>query len=122
MAEVSRRFAMKAAAVVLAAAPAAVLAGCAERYHVDYCGQKSWYKGAKDTYPAGAKVRLVFDGVATDTDYWFFLDDETLNWEFDGDHSFILTFTMPAHDVTLRCEHRNSMEYDPGADGMRPAE
>ena len=109
---------------VAAVALALSMAGCAERYRVDYDGHKDWYKGAKDSYPAGAEVRLVYDGVATDTDYWFYLDGETLDWEFDGDHSFIITFTMPAHDVTLHRETRNSMEYDPDADwaqGMHAA-
>ena len=121
MAEVSRRFMMKAAGALLVGGQALVLAGCAKRYHVDYCGKKSWYKGAKDTYPAGARVRLIYDGVATDTEYRFFLDDESLVWEFDGDHSLILTFTMPDHDVVLRCEQRNTMEYDPG-EGFQAAE
>ncbi len=90
--------------------------GCSSaKYRVDYDGHKNWYTGAKDSYPAGAKVKLLYDFVATDTDYAFYLDGEPLRFEFDGKHGFILTFTMPDHDVKLVCEHHNSMVYDPDA-------
>ena len=48
------------------------LSGCAgNRYHVDYHGQKDFFKGAKDSYAAGQRVVLKYDLIATDTDYSF---------------------------------------------------
>ena len=102
-------------ALLLAVVMLTCFAACTpvQRYHVDYQGQKDSYTGAKDTYPAGAKVRLYYEIWATDTDYYFYLDDELLDNRWDEKHGFVLEFTMPAHDVTLRCEMVNSMEYDP---------
>jgi len=82
------------------------------QYSVDYHGSKELYRDAKDAYPAGETVVLYFDLIATDTDYSFFLDEEYLNVSYEND-SFKLTFVMPEHDVSLRCETRNSMEYVP---------
>ena len=89
-----------------------VLTGCSgEKYKVDYCGQKSCYKNAKDSYKAGTKVELYFDLVATDTDYSFYLDGERINYEYDDRKGFIIKFVMPEHNVKLECESHNSMEY-----------
>ena len=91
--------------------------GCsAAKYKVDYDGHKSSYTGAKDSYPAGAKVTLYYEFIATDTDYSFYLDGESLKYEWDEKHGFAITFTMPDHDVKLECRSRNSMVYDPDAD------
>ncbi len=88
----------------------AFLFGCsAKRYRVEYDGSKELYKGAKDSYRAGKKVTLYFPYVATDTDYHFDLDGERLNVSYDDKKGFILSFTMPDHDVKLRLETVNSM-------------
>ena len=88
-----------------------VLTGCSDKkYQVDYCEQKSCYKNAKDSYKAGTKVKLYFDLIATDTDYSFSLDGESLNYEYDQNKGFIIIFVMPEHDVKLECHSRNSME------------
>ena len=93
-----------------------VITGCSgnssDVYKVDYCGQKSCYKNAKDSYKAGTKVELYFDLVATDTDYSFYLDGERINYEYDDRKGFIIKFVMPEHNVKLECESHNSMEYN----------
>ena len=93
------------------------LFGCeAKKYKVDYDGDREFYEGAKDEYAAGEKVVLYYDLIATDTDYAFYLDDERINFGYSEDRGFIIEFTMPEHDVKLRCETRNSMEYIPPID------
>ena len=90
------------------------------RYKVDYCGEKDMFKKARNSYEAGQKVKLYYDLIATDTDYTFYLDDEILNVDYSEDKGFIITFTMPEHDVTLRVESVNSMEpvIEPEADEL----
>ena len=94
------------------------LTGCfgGVKYQVDYDGCKDSFRGAKDSYRAGAKVKLYYDYVATDTDYSFFLDDERLSPDFNGFHTYIIRFTMPDHDVKLTMESHNSMNYIPPAE------
>ena len=83
--------------------------GCGKKYNVDYEGQKSFYKGARDSYREGERVRMYYFMIATDTDYSFFLDGERLNPAYDERKGYIIEFTMPAHDVKLICESKNSM-------------
>lgn len=90
--------------------------GCdsAPKYKVDFDGQEMLYEGVKASYRAGEEVTLYFTFVATDTDYSFYLDGETLNTvDYDDAKGFIIHFTMPEHDVKLVCESKNSMEYVP---------
>ncbi len=82
------------------------------QYHVDYSGDKAWYEGAKDSYPAGAEVTLYFDMIATDTKYTFLLDGEPIRVDCENE-KFVIRFTMPEHDVTLSCRTQNIMEYVP---------
>ncbi len=86
-----------------------LFSSCQKRYKVDYCGRKASFKNARNSYPAGAKVRLVYYMIATDTDYYFYLDDESLNYRFESE-GIIIEFTMPDHDVTLSIDHKNSMD------------
>ena len=79
------------------------------KYKIDYCGQKGAYKDAKDSYRAGEKVRLVYYMIATDTDYSFYLDGEHFAPGYSDREGYIISFTMPEHDVILKCEHVNSM-------------
>lgn len=84
--------------------------GCkAEKFNVDYCGSKSCYSNAKDSYKAGTKVTLYFDLIATDTDYSFTLDGKPVSYSYDNNKGFVIEFTMPEHDVKLECHSRNSM-------------
>lgn len=86
--------------------------GCGKKkYKVDYSGDREFYHGAKDSYAAGEQVTLYYDLIATDTDYTFYLDGEYLNVGYENDKGFIISFTMPEHDVTLSLTQRNSMEY-----------
>ena len=85
------------------------LFGCGKRYKVDYDGSKDWFKGAKDSYRAGERVRVCYNMIATDTSYYFYLDDVQINPEYDDRDGYIITFIMPEHDVKLTVTHRNTM-------------
>ncbi len=90
------------------------LSGCfVKKYRVDYCGSKDCYTGAKDSYRAGAEVVLYYEMIATDTDYSFFLDGERLQPLYEEGKGYKISFVMPEHDVTLKCESHNSMVYEP---------
>ena len=81
----------------------------AERYKVtcnDYL-----FKNVKKSYRPGAKVKICFPYVATDTDYSFYLDDERISdYRYNNIKGYVITFIMPSHDVELTCNSRNSME------------
>jgi len=100
--------------LILALGAAFCLMGCAgETYRVDYDGVKELYEGAKDSYRAGQEVTLYFTMIATDTDYFFYLDGEPIDFDYDDKKGFIIRFTMPNHDVKLECRSVNSMVYIP---------
>ena len=86
-----------------------IMTNCAKKYHVDYCGQKDFYREARDSYAAGETVRVYFFMIATDTDYSFYLDGEKIKHGYDSGKGIEITFTMPDHDVKLECGSRNSM-------------
>lgn len=97
---------MKTGLILLALVGCLILAGltgCAggEKYGVDYCGSKDMYRNARDSYRAGAEVTLYYEMIATDTDYFFYLDDERIRVEYDEKKGFVVRFTMPEHDVKL---------------------
>ena len=105
---------MSAAAVIVFLVLAILLAFVllsysGKRYHVDYGGEKAFYKGAKDTYKAGEKVTLYYELILTDTDMSFYLDGEYLNTFYDEKKGIGISFIMPGHDVKLECRTRNSM-------------
>ena len=57
--------------------------GCSgEKYRVDYDGHKDFFEGAKDSYRAGEHVRIYYTIIATDTDYSFYLDGESLSPDY----------------------------------------
>lgn len=92
---------------------ALALAGCGgedAKYRVDYNGEKGWYEDARDEYAAGETVRIYFPFVATDTNYYFYLDGERLYPEYVDGKGFEIVFTMPARDVFLMKEEVNTME------------
>ncbi len=92
----------------------ALLSSCNEKsYKVDYNGQKSTYENAKDSYKAGEKVEFYFTFVATDTDYSFYLDEKKLNPLYEEGKGYVIKFTMPDHDVSVKWESTNSMLYQP---------
>ena len=84
------------------------------KYKVDYCGQMSSYKRAKEYYRAGQEVKLYYNIIATDTDYSFFLDGKSLKTEYSEKNGYMIYFVMPSHDVKLECKTYNSMEFTEG--------
>ena len=105
----------KAALLLLLGAMTMTLFGCAgNRYHVDYHGQKDFFKGAKDSYAAGQRVVLKYDLIATDTDYSFSVigADYTSEWKSGA---YVIRFTMPENDVEVCVGSYNTMvrqDYD----------
>lgn len=87
-----------------------VLFGWRKKYNVDYRGQKASFEGAKDRCRAGAKVRLVYSLIATDTDYSFHVEGAEYRVGYSNGEGYVVTFTMPAHDIKVWVESRNSME------------
>ncbi len=87
--------------------------GTAKKYKVDYNGDKQWFIGAKEAYKAGEKVTLYFDMIATDTNYYFYIDGEEINPRYESGKGYKILFTMPEHDVSVRVEAVNSMIYIP---------
>lgn len=73
------------------------------------------FESSKTEYAAGEKVTVYYGLLATDTDYRFWLDDESvkLKQDYDERHGYVFSFSMPEHDVTLHVESHNSMEYVP---------
>ncbi len=80
-----------------------------KKYNADYGKQKQFYKGAKDKYRAGEKVRLYYDMIATDTNYTFYIDGKIINHGYDDKNGFVIEFTMPEHDIKIECTHKNTM-------------
>ena len=90
------------------------LFGCGKaKYKLNF--DDDWFQSKKTVYAAGEKVTVYYDMIATDTDYHFWLDDESVKMTqgYDDKHGYSFTFLMPAHDVTLHVESHNSMEYRP---------
>lgn len=88
--------------------------GCGgKKYKVDYEGRKSSFDNAKDYYREGEKVEVYFSFIATDTDYSFYVDGQRYNAMYDNKHGYVISFTMPAHDVRIGFKSVNSMIYDP---------
>ena len=90
------------------------LFGCGrQKYKLHFDGYG--FQSSKTAYAAGEKVTVYFDLIATDTDYRFWLDDESvkLNQDYSERRGYVFTFTMPDHDLTLHVSSRNSMEYIP---------
>ena len=52
---------------------------------------------------------MYYNLIATDTEYSFLLDGERLKFEYDEKNGYVISFTMPAHDVKLECKMRNNM-------------
>ncbi|MBR3003545.1 MAG: hypothetical protein IKH67_00565 [Lachnospiraceae bacterium] len=87
------------------------LFGCGgQKYKLNFDG--SGFESRKTEYPAGAKVTVRYDMIATDTDYSFSIDDD-VEMKTDYDGGYVFTFIMPEHDVTMHVSSRNSMEYIP---------
>ena len=90
------------------------LFGCGKpKYKLHFDGYG--FQSGKTEYAAGEQVTVYYDLIATDTDYRFWLDDESVKLEQDYDdrHGYVFTFIMPDHELTLHVSSHNSMEYIP---------
>ena len=76
------------------------------------------FKSKKTSYAAGELVTVYYDLIGTDTDYYFYTDsdDVELERDYNDKDGYIFKFRMPAHDVVLSVDSRNSMEYIPDED------
>ena len=85
------------------------LFGCGkQKYKLNFDGYG--FESKKTVYAAGNKVTVQFDLVATDTNYSFWIDDDVyMSQDYDSEHGYVFTFTMPEHDVTLHVKARNTM-------------
>ena len=86
--------------------------GCgAQKYKVN---ADSGFEFDKKSYAAGEEVTAYFKFVATDTDYNFYCenDDVKIKTDYDNAHGYVITFTMPDHDVTIGVKKRNTMTID----------
>lgn len=103
------------AIIVIALIVPFVLCGCrkGEKYNVDYNGKKELFRGAKNSYREGEKVKFYFDFIATDTDYKFYLDgDEKVDVEYNSKRNcFVISFIMPSRDVKFEFDSTNTMEH-----------
>lgn len=98
------------------------LLGCgAQKYVVNANGG---YELDKKSYAAGEEVKAYFKYIATDTDYTFYCENEdvTIKTSYDNSIGYVITFTMPDHDVTLGVKSRNTMTIDFEADPAPPAD
>ena len=64
-------------------------------------------------YAAGDSVMFIFVMRATDTDYSFFLDGESIYESYHPEYGYCFQFMMPDHDVKFIWTSRNTMLYDP---------
>ena len=80
-----------------------------KKYNVDYCGQKDLYQNAEDSYCEGEQVEIYYDFLATDTSYCFYLDGTSLPVNYERGRGYAVRFTMPAHDVKLEIEEKNTL-------------
>lgn len=88
-----------------------MLSACGrQKYTLNYDG--AFFESEHTQYAPGEKVTVRYDTIATDTDYYFYIDDDVeMKTSFDG--GYVFTFVMPAHDVTIHEESHNSMMYVP---------
>ncbi len=97
------------------------LLGCGTQKYV--VNANGGYELDKKSYAAGEEVKAYFKYIATDTDYTFYCENEdvTIKTSYDNSIGYVITFTMPDHDVTLGVKSRNTMTIDFEADPAPPA-
>ena len=66
------------------------------------------YENAKNLYAEGELVVLRYSLIATDTDYSFTLDGESVDYSYKNG-AFEICFNMPNHNVKLECHSVNTM-------------
>lgn len=77
-------------------------------YKVDYHGQMNRFDGAKESYVEGTEVELSYSLIATDTDYYFYVDGQKVSAEWNAKKGYIIRFTMPTHNIEVYCVEKNS--------------
>ena len=71
-------------------------------------------KPSTGLYAVGERVVLWYEFVATDTDYYFYIDGQEIHpTNYTDKTGFIFEFMMPDHDIHFEWEERNTMLYDP---------
>lgn len=80
-----------------------------KNYKVDYHGQMNRFDGAKENYVEGTEVEISYSLLATDTDYTFYVDGKKVSVEWNNKKGYIIRFTMPAHDIEVYCNEKNSI-------------
>ncbi|MCR5509171.1 MAG: hypothetical protein K6F34_10840 [Lachnospiraceae bacterium] len=99
------------------------LSGCGEKKY-NLVMDKYGFRSEKTSYAEGERVKVIYpiEMIGTDTDYRFSTDSEDvkLRQSFDGEQGYILKFTMPAHDVKMIVDSRNTMTADPDANVQGP--
>ena len=83
--------------------------GGSKKYKLSF--NSGGFESGKNEYAAGQKVTVYYDLIATDTDYSFSSADVEFKQSYDEKKGYVLTFTMPDHDVYIEVEWENSMEY-----------
>ena len=78
-------------------------------YVIDLKGEDFAFKNVKTTYKAGEQVVIYYDMIATDTNYTFYVDGQIYNPDYESDKGYIISFTMPEHDVAVEVESKNTM-------------
>lgn len=73
----------------------------------------------KDEYEPGEKVRVIYNAIASDESYIFSADADDTKTVYEGGVA-IITFTMPEHDVELKCSSRST--WDPFMRMINPLE
>ncbi|MCR5742097.1 MAG: hypothetical protein K6F92_00010 [Lachnospiraceae bacterium] len=72
------------------------------------------YNFNKKMYAPGENVEVVYGLVPTDTDHYFYADspDVLVKTSYEDRKGYVVSFTMPEHDVKLLVSKRNSMVCD----------
>lgn len=83
-------------------------------HQITYAGSYYGFSETVEEAQTGTLVTLVYDIWATDTDYGFYVDGEPAKVRWVNE-AYVISFIMPDHDVEVRVDSRETMEYiDPG--------
>ena len=66
----------------------------------------------KDEYESGEPVRVIYNAIATDESNTFTVNADDTKIEYEGSTA-VITFTMPEHDVDLRCSSSSMWSASP---------
>ena len=89
------------------------LFGCGpKRYNVDYGEYFQSFVKAKKSYPAGEVVKLYFKDYSDGDGFTFIVDGEKINPSFNEEKGYIVMFTMPEHDISVRVNKFNDTDLE----------